>query len=242
MTAPLSSLCVYALLSYDDLPGTDQVLYAGGDFTRAGGVLAPAIAKWDGSSWSPVGMGIPGIVVALASFDDGSGRALYAGGAFQTIAGIWEGDNIAMWNGTDWHAVGSPINGTNGPVHALAVFDDGRGPALYVGGDFSQAGGQPADSIARWNGQSWSGVGGGVGEIDPEVWAFQTEPNESIRALYVAGKFSSAGDQEAHDIAVWDCTPSGGCGAGIGCGALGVSWMFYPFGLAALKARRRCHR
>jgi hypothetical protein len=32
----------------------------------------------------------------------------------------------------------------------MAVYDDGDGPALYVGGDFSAAGGIPVNSIARW--------------------------------------------------------------------------------------------
>ena len=33
-------------------------LYAGGDFTTAGGVTANNIAKWDGSAWSALGSGM----------------------------------------------------------------------------------------------------------------------------------------------------------------------------------------
>jgi hypothetical protein len=49
-------------------------------------------------------------------------------------------------------------------VHALVVFDDGSGagPALYAGGGFNTAGGQSASKIARWDGQSWSALGGGA--------------------------------------------------------------------------------
>ncbi len=32
-------------------------LYAGGDFTTAGGVAVNRIAKWDGSAWSALGSG-----------------------------------------------------------------------------------------------------------------------------------------------------------------------------------------
>ncbi len=46
-----------------------------------------------------------------------------------------------------WSALGS---GTNGFVRALAVFDDGTGPAVYVGGQFTTAGGVPANFIAKW--------------------------------------------------------------------------------------------
>jgi hypothetical protein len=35
-------------------------------------------------------------------------------------------------------------------VSALAVFDDGDGPALYAGGSFEGAGGLPSRNIARW--------------------------------------------------------------------------------------------
>ena len=52
-------------------------LYAGGDFTTAGGVSANCVAKWDGSAWRALGSGLNSVVRALAV--DGSGN-LYAGG------------------------------------------------------------------------------------------------------------------------------------------------------------------
>ena len=44
----------------------------------------------------------------------------------------------------------------------MAVFDDGTGPALYVGGMFTAAGGAPASRIARWDGIVWSALGDGL--------------------------------------------------------------------------------
>ena len=44
-------------------------------------------------------------------------------------------------------------------VHALAVFDDGSGPALYVGGLFETIGGVAANNIAKWDGATWSPLG-----------------------------------------------------------------------------------
>ena len=41
-------------------------LYAGGDFTTAGGSAANNIAQWNGSSWSALGSGMNGSVYALA--------------------------------------------------------------------------------------------------------------------------------------------------------------------------------
>jgi hypothetical protein len=71
---------VYALA----VSGSD--LYAGGYFTTAGGGAANYIAKWNGSTWSPLGSGLGGIypvVNALAV----SGSDLYAGGHFTTAGG-----------------------------------------------------------------------------------------------------------------------------------------------------------
>jgi len=47
-------------------------------------------------------------------------------------------------------------------VHALAVFDDGSGPALYAVGDFTLAGGMAADHVARWDGALWTPAGTGL--------------------------------------------------------------------------------
>src|SRR5689334_10506124 len=60
-------------------------LYIGGGFTRVGGVLATNIAKWNGSTWSPLGAGMNPFapVRALAV----SGSDLYAGGWFTNAGG-----------------------------------------------------------------------------------------------------------------------------------------------------------
>jgi hypothetical protein len=70
-----------------------------------------------------------------------SGSDLYAGGDF-TKAGGNPASRIAKWNGTNWTALGSGLNGT---VRALAV----SGSDLYVGGSFTTAGGKTAAYIAR---------------------------------------------------------------------------------------------
>ena len=67
---------VQSLTVFDD--GGGPALYVGGNFTVAGGVVANRIARWDGSSWTPLGSGMNGPVQALAVFDDGGGAALYA--------------------------------------------------------------------------------------------------------------------------------------------------------------------
>ena len=57
-------------------------LYAGGSFTSntGGSQSLLRIVRWSGTSWVQVGAGLTSEVRALASFDGGTGPALYAGG------------------------------------------------------------------------------------------------------------------------------------------------------------------
>lgn len=185
---------VNALASYDD--GSGAALYAAGGFTTAGGVPANYIAKWDGIDWSPLGSGLPRPeLYALADFDG----ELYVGGLFSSAGGV-SVDNIAKWDGTDWSAAGA---GTNSSVYALAVFDDGSGDALYVGGQFSTAGGVAATGVAKWDGSSWSALGSGIGGY---VYALEVHDDGTGSALYAAGKFGDGGGALPDYVARWDGT------------------------------------
>src|SRR6185436_2496730 len=103
-------------------------LYAGGQFTTAGGNAATNIAKWNGSSWSALGLGIRGGFFSAVSALAMSGSDLYAGGSF-TIAGDVLASNIAKWNGSSWSALGSGLGYLTNRVRALAV----SGSDLYAG-------------------------------------------------------------------------------------------------------------
>lgn len=212
---------VRALVVHDDGSGSGPALFAGGSFKRANGVLLNGVAKWSGASWSPLGTGMSDPVRALAVFDDGSGRGpvLVAGGEFTTADGD-PANRIAQWDGASWTPLGTGMSGGLTPfVNALIVFDDGEGagPALYAGGAFLFANGLPANRVAKWNGESWSALGSGVGGAGTEVLAFavhDADPDAPI--LLVGGSFTSAGGSSANRIASWNGTGWSPLGGGVG--------------------------
>jgi len=199
---PGSAVAVHALTVYDD--GGGAALYVAGRFTIAGGVAALNIAKWDGSSWSPLGSGLGtgfGDVLALAVYDDGGGAALYAGGNFDMAGGV-AAIGVARWDGSSWTPLGSGLGGQFDNAHSMTVYDDGGGAALYAGGNFVTAGGVAANHIAKWDGSSWSPLGGGMNNF---VNALAAHDDGSGAALFAGGAFSSAIDSGDSYLAKWGC-------------------------------------
>jgi hypothetical protein len=239
---------VDALEVYDD--GTGRALYVGGDFATAGGVAANDIAKWDGASWSALGSGMSGgffstSVFALTVFDDGSGPALYAGGAFNTAGGVGA-NSIAKWNGTTWSALGS---GLDSSVRALVKFDDGSQPAPYAGGEFTSAGSVPANHIATWGCSAWTNLGFalpgtmgtpllvGIGDLtagSPASLVLQSAAPSTLAHLFVADQSTPTafkcgtlvpGSTQFHKHIVLVTSPSGD---------LHLDWPAFPASLSGL--------
>ena len=133
------------------------------------------------------------------------------------MAGGKSASGVARWDGRKW----SPsVRGSAAPggfhrapaVYALAV----RGREVYAGGRFVTAGGTPANGIARWDGRTWTALGGGVrtGMYDGVVRALAARGG-SMPAV----SSSSAGGAEAYNIARWD-----GQQVGVWAAASGVIW------------------
>jgi hypothetical protein len=178
---------VYALAVYNG------ELIAGGDFATAGGVSANHIARWDGTSWHPLGTWTSGWVQALAIYNG----ELIAGGSFTPPGGNPE-NGIARWDGTSWQALGMGIaySSFDVGVRALTVYNG----ELIAGGYFSAAGGVTVNGIARWDGTSWQALGTGMGGFRPSAFALNVYDGD----LIAGGRFTSAGDISANYIALWD--------------------------------------
>jgi hypothetical protein len=86
------------------------ILYAGGEFTTAGGTSAINIAKWNGSTWFAMGSGTNGIISGIR-YNENDGL-LYIGGAFTVAGGIGLAYGTAIWNGTGWAHLDLSLPGT----------------------------------------------------------------------------------------------------------------------------------
>lgn len=165
------------------------VLYAGGDFDRAGGNVANHVAAWNGGQWSQPGDGFDYDVYALAAWNG----SVYAGGEMES-SGLDPVAHLARFDGSDWVAVGG---GVDGRVYALV----GTLAGLFVGGDFDDAGGAPHENLALWNGSAFSDVGGGVQAGFGAVNTLAA----GVIAVAVGGDFHAVGGSTpAHAIALWN--------------------------------------
>ena len=222
--ANLNGWNVLDLESFDD--GNGSRLYACGNDVSTSGAGPRACARFNGTSWEDFGGGIDnfGDACELVVFDEGGGERLFIGGDFNSIGstGI---DYFARWDGTTWTQVGGGISGSSSfaGVGAAVIFDDGTGPALYVGGNFEVAGGVNASNLARWDGTSWSEVGGGVDSginlAGPYVQDMAVLQTADGPLLVVAGYIDSAGGVPVSGIAGWDGTTWTDFGGGVDLGS-----------------------
>ncbi len=211
-------------VSLPDADGTVDVtavdgqgnLYIGGVFNTVGNTVASYVAKWNGSAWSALGLGMDYAVEALAFSSDGS---VYASGAFLTAInndGVPVTVNgIAKWDGSQWSPLGAGVTGgVDGYffVDALAI----SGTNLYAGGYFSAMGGVSANYIARWNGSAWSAVGSGMDDIVHTLTFFGGN-------LYAGGSFTRAGRKPALYIAQWNGSSWSALGGGLDYGVNGLA-------------------
>jgi hypothetical protein len=196
---------VYALTQL-----TNGDLIAGGDFTTVTSAIMSRIARWDGSTWSPLGSGMGGSAVnfvTVHSLMTLPGGDLIVGGDFTTAGGV-SANRIARFNPTTgaWSSLGT---GMNGIVYALTKLPNGD---IIAGGDFTTAGGVPASNIARWDGSAWSALGTGLSRESFPVYSLSTISNGD---LIVGGGFTTAGGIAANGIARWNGSAWSALGAGL---------------------------
>lgn len=179
----------------------DNSIYIGGFCKGVENIYTlNGIGTWVDGSWKPLvedgKIGIHGLPFTMTKKDGN----LYVGGWFD-VAGNTKATNIAMWNGSNWSALG---NGINGGVSKLVVHNN----LLYVCGGFDSAGTISAKNIAKWNGSNWSSVSGTPNGAVKDILFADT-------SMYIIGEFDSVGRVPAMHIARWDGYTWSALGSGI---------------------------
>jgi trimeric autotransporter adhesin len=128
--------------------------------------------------------------------------------------GLWSAQAQAQLCEPRWNEIFGNYD-FNSDVIALAFFDNGAGRSLYAGGAFSTVNGSPFSGMAMHDGTGWLPVGGGVSGQGPRVQSLLSFDDGIGRALYLGGRFSSAGDTPAMNIARWDGQTYSALGAGL---------------------------
>ena len=147
---------------------------------------APDASATGPGGWDHLGTGVNGRVDALVSVPHFGAipDSIYAGGVFTSAGGNTSAVTVARWDGEAWHSIGAPpISSAAGAgVDAIAV--DRATGRIYVGGNFTDAGGNPnADFLAVWDGVSWKSF---CAPITANVKALQIIG----RTLYIGGDFA----------------------------------------------------
>ncbi|MDH5627389.1 MAG: hypothetical protein OEY69_03750, partial [Candidatus Krumholzibacteria bacterium] len=177
-------------------PGFNDTVHAiardGATVYVAGGFWG--VWRWNGSSWTRVGTTFASTINDLAVT---SNHDIYAGGFFSSInssTGSIRANHIARWDGSDWGVldVGGTVlsTGLNQEVHALATAPNGDD--VYVGGNFTQAGGLARNYVARWDGSTFQMVGNNL--FNNTVHEILVSGND----VYFGGEFTLPFTRVAH--------------------------------------------
>jgi trimeric autotransporter adhesin len=197
-----------------------RALFVAHDFLRAGPTFTGGLSRWDGAAWTALQPDTLGAEKLFVLDPDGPGAvapALY----ISLLLGPTR-YSLERWDGAELSLIGTQFDR---PAYALCFFDeDGDGPSpptLFAGGGFTSIDGVPASRIARLNGSQWEPVGDGVSGLgDAIVRALavfdEDDAGPAPPALYVAGRFTSAGGIPVVNIARWDGAAWSAVGAGLG--------------------------
>ena len=130
-----------------------------------------------------------GVCVKLASAEYPAGEIVF----YRSLTGAVMMLGLARWNisAQNWYALG---NGVNSYLTAIAV----NGDDVYLGGDFTSAGGLAVGHIARWNRRTniWSDLNGGVSGYGFTFGNYQVRV---ILGIGLPGDFDGDGVPDAND-------------------------------------------
>jgi len=190
----------------------DGDLYVGGDFANVGGdPSCDGLVKYDPSTntWLGGNSGVDiigGVDYSVRClYVNPSDGNLYMGGEFPEV---WDGDAaapdpnmayIAMYDGSNWTPLGT---GLNEYVRAIHEYNGD----LVAGGYFTNAGGVPANKIARWDGTNWNAMGLGFDASGIDEYVKSATVWNGI--FFAGGAYTQAEGNPMNYIAQWYEAPA----------------------------------
>lgn len=185
------------------LSSSGSRLYAGGNFTSAGGVMIEGLAQWDGASWSAVGNFAEYVRVRLAPYRDPRNTidvrvtAMAADGNVVYVSTSWD---LWRWDGSSWSKVGEKLIWSDlreYTISSIIILAE----KIHISGYFDKAGDTVVNNIARWNGTTWEAMDSGIDMI--YYPPFVSSMAQSGDKIYAGGMFISAGNTVQANLSCW---------------------------------------
>ncbi len=177
----------------------NSTLYATGYPGTLCGQATSNVYTYDGSTftpWAPFDQVEYDSDNYVGTVFDYKGKT-YVSGDFSDPLG--QGYSTFMrWSGTQWEYV--PGWNNSGILKNVLVHND----TLYVVGAFHTAAGAPGNMVARFNGDNWDDLGGGLGYFPVDQNGVGLSLGFYHGELVVTGQFNRAGGVEVDRIAKWD--------------------------------------
>jgi hypothetical protein len=178
------------------LAGGAKRLLVGGSFETMGGVSGTTgVALWDGTAFSPLGLGLnPGGTFEVNKFIEFNG-SIYIGGQFQGEFGGVDSRGIIRWNPAanagagGYEAVNTDTSGSALSIRAMAVYKG----ELYVAGNISKIGTLTANSLAKYDPgtNDFVAVANWTGAAAAPIFDMVTFNDGSGEKLYICGNYST---------------------------------------------------
>ncbi len=163
----------------------------------SGSSIGTGFMKFEGgTTWSPQPYG--GISGSMfRAENDTINNLIYISGGFNFVSNnTIESHNIAIWDGFEWHTMGTNAEG----IESLKLYN-GYLYASFISDTLND--GTLINYIGRWDGNQWHNLGAGM---DLGVMAME----EFHDTLFVGGNFTTAGGDSAYGLARW-YMPDTGC-------------------------------
>ncbi len=148
------------------------------------------LSKLQGTTWSDVPGAPAGLELVRAV-----GTKVCIGGQFSSFGG---GPGVQCLEGGSWQRKAFGPDADVWRVNDITEYDGD----LVIGGQFrldNETG--DAGSIARWDGSTWSLIGGGLEGVGPGL---VTDMEVAGNKIYVAGDIRFAGGLQVSHVAMWD--------------------------------------